>query len=404
MIVPFLLFLAVVSLVLTIYSLMRSNLKPKDIMLALLGLSLAIYQIGSVVAIGDRYFSYPHLAGIAEPFFVLLPVLVFFIIRENTGQYIQIRDGLHVLPFFTYLLIMGSFYMMSRSEKVRAYDSYLEMNPGNVWEMLLPAMSLIIVAVYVFASQRRMEDWQKKVYQWTSDPDLINYSSIDGLRWLMWSLVAMLISILFVSVGMIDGIQYYTILVLAFSFAYLRFCWSQFFTREYKIPSWVLSPPLDTHSKVVEWPECHDEADMTCTPADEGFMWKSSDGIQLSANEIRQQAWYNHLNHRLYEYQWWQEPSLSILDVSERIGLSVPLLHRLLAERERGTFFDYINRKRVEYIKKKIRESPMQQIDVQRLATMSGFRSSGSLKEVFSYYTGSSLKTYRRLSSIAYNH
>jgi len=401
--IVFLLFLGVMALFVTLGSLLRVSKGRQYILLGIFGVSLATYLIGSAIAVGDYYVRYPHLAGIGDPFFVLLPALVYLVIKEILGEQIKIRDGIHILPFSISIGLMTPFYVLSASEKVRAYDTMLELVFQNSTDMLLPGLSVIVVAFYGFSSQRLIESWHKKVYQLSSDPDVLLHSVQDGLRWLIWSMVAMVIALLLLSIRQLDGISYHSIIAIGFGLTYLRIAFALFFKGQDQMPDWIGTRSVTSTIKPVLWPEFLDEADLSCTPADEGFTWTNSEYAQLSPYEIRQQAWHTFLDQSVNMHQWWREPDVSINDVSERIGLSEDLLKRLLLERERCTFFEYINHKRIEAIKKKITDPTFHIKDTRDLVNESGFRSLKTLKQVFLYYTGSSLKTYKRLASFASN-
>lgn len=396
-----LLLFALIALAVTLRSLIRSTVETHHLLQGFMSLGLAFYLIGTAVALGDFYFQYPHLAGIGDPFFVLLPALVYLIVRGLVGQKVQVRDVIHMIPFLVYAIIKMPFYALSASDKIQNYDIELDMVFQGIGDILLPGLGVIFVAGYGVAAQRLIEVWQNKVYQMSSNSELLNLSIQDSLRWLMWALVVMIVSILFLSVGMLDGISYRTIIVVAFSLAYFRFIWS--------IASWKqdelngILPKFIQSTGSIDWPDFQDQADLTCTPADEGFAWKDLNSAQISLYELRQQAWHQYLEQSIKSKQWWREPELNIFDVSERIGLSVELLHRLISERERCTFFEYLNRLRVQSIKKQITESTNRTLDLRTIAKESGFKDVKQMNQIFMYYTGTSLKTYNRLRSITFN-
>jgi AraC-like DNA-binding protein len=403
MIASFLLFLALGALLLSIRSLIRTSVETDHILLAILGLSLAVYQIGSALAIGDLYFNYPHLAGIGEPFFVLLPILVYLIIKERLGKGIQVRDAIHILPFVLYFILMIPFYVLPSGQKVGAYDLLLDMDFQSISDVILPGMSVLVVAGYGFASQGIVEQWQKKIDIMSADPDLLETSTQNSLRWLIWSLLAMVIAFLMMRARLLDTLECYTVIALGFSSAYLKFIWSYLFNSQAKLTEWVPIKAINSTMNPIEWPDFQDEVDLSCTPADEGFSWQDPSKARVSLYETRQQAWHQHMEQMIKLNRWWREPELTLTQVSSRLGLSADLLHRLLLERERCSFFDYINRKRVDFIKKQLAESSHQHNDLSNLALESGFRDVKTLKRVFLYYTGTSLRTYKRLCSISDN-
>jgi AraC-like DNA-binding protein len=113
-----------------------------------------------------------------------------------------------------------------------------------------------------------------------------------------------------------------------------------------------------------------------------------------------QQHWYLLLEETMTKGEWWRDPSLTIYDLSEKVGLPAPLLVRLIQDRERYTFFEYVNKLRVEAVKRQLTATRSNNVNFATLARDTGFTSRRMMNRVFSRLTGSSPKTYKRLAAV----
>lgn len=395
-----LLLLALLALVLAVVVLVRGDVTQRSILLAVLNTALAIYLIGAATMAGDAFTRFPHLARIGEPFLLLLPVLMYAYVKEFLGGGLQRADAFHLLPFVAYATLLMPFFVLPAADKIRAFDRVVSSEMTLTGGVVLLLLRLVLIGGYTVAAMRIAETWQTKVRRVSSDAGLLFPWVMGGLRQVMWALVVMTLMAFLRSIGLIDPIQYGWLAVLAFGAAWLLFGWEAFIRLEQHAPRWIWSSEKHPQVDVSDWPDADDDCDMTCTPADEGFLWQNPARAVVAPLELIQQRWQLRLQEMLMKGEWWRDPSLTIHDLAEKVGLPALFLARLIDDRERCTFFECINKIRVDQIKKCITASKTDNIDYIALAKESGFTSRRMMNSVFVRLTGSSPKTYKRLVAV----
>jgi len=395
-----LLLLALLALMLAVLVLVRGEATRRRILLAAFQTALAIYLIGAATMAGDAFTRFPHLARIGEPFLLLLPVLVFAYVKEFLGSGLQRADAFHLLPFGVYLGLNVPFYMLPAVDKIRVFDQMVSFELTSTGGVILLLVRLVVVGGYSVAAMRLAENWQGKARRVASDPAMLFSWVMSGMRQVMWALVIMTAMALLLSVGVISSIQYGWLSALTFGVAWLVFGWEAYLRMGQIAPSWILVSEKAPHVEAEAWPPIDDGDDVTCTPADEGFIWENPTRAVVAPLEMIQQHWYLLLEETMTKGEWWRDPSLTIYDLSEKVGLPAPLLARLIQDRERYTFFEYVNKLRVEAVKRQLTATRSNNVNFATLARDTGFTSRRMMNRVFSRLTGSSPKTYKRLAAV----
>jgi AraC-like DNA-binding protein len=395
-----LLLLALLALMLAVVVLVRGEVSRRRILLAAFQTALAIYLIGAATMAGDAFTRFPHLARIGEPFLILLPVLLYAYVKEFLGGGLQRTDAFHLLPFVVYATMLTPFYILPAADKIRTFDHIISSELAFTSGVILLLVRLVVIGGYSVAAMRIAENWQTKVRRVSADPGLLFPWVMGSLRQAMWALVIMTLMAFLLSIGLLDPIQYGWLAALAFGGAWLAFGWEAYVRLEQDAPRWIWSSEKTPLIEVSDWPDVDDGDDVTCTPADVGFHWVNPTRAVVTPLELIQQRWQLRLQEILMKGECWRDPSLTIHDLAEKVGLAAPFLARLIEDRERCSFFEYINKIRVDQIKKRITASKTDNIDYTSLAKESGFTSRRLMNRVFVRLTGSSPKTYKRLAAV----
>ncbi len=395
-----LLLLALLALVLAFVALVRGDVSRRSILLAVLNTTLAIYLIGAATMAGDAFIRFPHLARIGEPFVLLLPVLVYAYVKEFLGGGLQRTDAFHVLPFVVYAVVMAPFFALPSTDKIRAFDRIVSTELTSTGGVINLLVRLVIVGGYSVAAMRLAENWQTKLRRVSADPALLFPWVMGSIRQIMWALVILTLMALLLSVGIIDPVQYGWLAALAFGAAWFIFGWEAFLRIDEKAPGWILASEKSPHVDADNWPDVDDDGDVTCTPADAEFLWENPARAIVTPLEMTQQRWHLCLTETMRQGEWWRDPSLTIHDLAQQVGLPSPLLARLIEDRERCSFYEYVNRIRVEQLKKCITALKSTDIDYTSLAREFGFSNRRMMNRVFVRLAGSSPKTYKRLAAV----
>lgn len=395
------LLLALPALVLAAIVLVRGELNRRRLLLASFQVALAVYLIGAATMAGDAFTRFPHLARIGEPFVLLLPVLIYAYVKEFLGGGLQRADAFHLLPFAVYVALLTPFYSLSATDKIRAFDQIVASELASAGGVILLLLRLVVVGGYTVAAMRLAEGWQGRVRRVASDPALMYPWVMSVLRQIMWALVITTLMALLLTVDIIGSMQFGWLTALVLGTAWLIFGWESIIRLDQEAPAWIQATERTPDVPAIDWPDLDDGDDVTCTPADEGFQWENPTRAVVSPAEIIRERWHLRLEEHMMRGEWWREPSLSLHDVAQRIGLGVPLLAKLIEDRERCSFYEYVNRIRVEQLKKCITAMKTSDIDYAALAKEYGFTSRRMMNRVFIRLTGSSPKTYKRLAAFA---
>lgn len=396
-----LLLLALPALVLAAIVLVRGELNRRRLLLASLQVALAVYLIGAATMAGDAFTRFPHLARIGEPFVLLLPVLVYAYVKEFLGGGLQRADAFHLLPFAVYVALLTPFYSLSATDKIRAFDQIVASELASAGGVILLLLRLVVVGGYTVAAMRLAEGWQGKVRRVASDPALMYPWVMSVLRQIMWALVITTLMALLLTVDIIGSMQFGWLTALVLGTAWLIFGWESIIRLDQEAPAWIQATERTQEIPAADWPDLDDGDDVTCTSADEGFMWQNPLRAVVSPLEAVQERWHLRLKEQMTAGAWWRDPGLTIHQVADRTGLPTPLLARLIEDRERCAFFEYVNKMRVEAVKKQLSATKSDNIDYTTLARSNGFGSRRLMNRVFIRLTGSSPKTYKRLAAFA---
>ena len=91
------------------------------------------------------------------------------------------------------------------------------------------------------------------------------------------------------------------------------------------------------------------------------------------------------------------EPQLKIEDVAKRLDISVHKASQIINSKSNNSFFDFVNRYRVEYFKKLLSDPDKRKFTILALGIESGFNSKASMNRVFKNFVGQSPKEFQKL-------
>lgn len=395
-----LLIFAVAALAMAIIVLVKdTNSSRRRLILAVLCTSLAIYLVGSAVTAGEMYSRFPHLLRISEPFILILPVMMYAYVKDGIGGGLQRADAFHALPFAVYVVWLIPFYMSSGFDKVRLHDLHIDGSLSTTGGIIILVVKLVVIGGYTVATLRISEDWQQKIRKRASNPVLLQHWLPQTMRVMMWSLVTATLFATLLAAGFLDFLLYDWLTTLAIGSALFFFTWNAVVHIDDSILDHVFGVRNASQSTSEGWPDLIVDCDITCTPADEAFRWINPALPIITEEEMLQQRWYQKLDETMTEQYWWKETELSSELVANRIGLSETLVQKLIENQSRCSFFDYVNRKRVTEIKRNLAQRRNSAIDYNQLAIDCGFQNQKAMNRVFVRETGTSPKTFRRLSS-----
>ncbi len=319
--------------------------------LLLIDLSLIVFRIhyliyGIFELVGTQFF----LTG---PFLLLLGPFLFFYLRAivHPGSTITRRDFSHFVVFLVYVLLMITIYLFGKDSD---YAVFLERIVGSPWFFLVLQFGYYLVATNKLIRQHKRNLTEK-------------FSNVEGmdaswLKLILWIFVIILAFITVAVPSLIHGIGFTTYKTTSAIF-YSAIC---FFISYKGLNQRV---PVD-----VEIP-----SNGNTTVADDATIQRHKEKL-LTHLEVNKP----YLN-----------PELTLTDLAKQIDMSRNQLSQVINLGIGDNFYNFINKFRVEEVKKLIKEDPSRQYKIMSLANDAGFNSKSSFNNIFKKMTGLTPSEYR---------
>ena len=112
-------------------------------------------------------------------------------------------------------------------------------------------------------------------------------------------------------------------------------------------------------------------------------------------NEDKAPALIRELDRLMSEEKLFLDPELTLLQLSQRLGIPAHQASQLLNQHKGQTFFDFINSLRVEYFKLAITNPANEHLSLLAIALDSGFNSKAAFNSVFKRVTGMTPSQYK---------
>lgn len=344
---------------------------------------LVVFFISSVFFL-LYYYGYLHrlrvIGAIAILFgngagFLLGPVLLFYI-KSLVQKKQKILNSLylHLIPFYLFWILVSLPVSLSLGANIfRTYhESYLVIAD---YINLVENIYFMIYAVYSLRLARQIN----KVYK-------ESYSNLEkgNLKWAEYLIIGLMAIIFLDSLFSIYELIFPVIswnigTIIAFLFVafYLVLGYKGMFQANILLPEFLFSETLinETQEKLKEQK-----------------LIRQLD--TLSEMEIRQLK--KKLHTLLEQEKIYLNDTLSLLDLSRKLGISDKKLSELLNQHLNVSFYNFINEYRVAEVKRRLQSGDNEKYTLLGIAFESGFQSKASFNRVFKQKTGMSPSKYRK--------
>ncbi len=344
---------------------------------------LVVFFISSVFFL-LYYYGYLHrlrvIGAIAILFgngagFLLGPVLLFYI-KSLVQKKQKILNSLylHLIPFYLFWILVSLPVSLSLGANIfRTYhESYLFIAD---YINLVENIYFMIYAVYSLRLARQIN----KVYK-------ESYSNLEkgNLKWAEYLIIGLMAIIFLDSLFSIYELIFPVIswnigTIIAFLFVafYLVLGYKGMFQANILLPEFLFSETLinETQEKLKEQK-----------------LIRQLD--TLSEMEIRQLK--KKLHTLLEQEKIYLNDTLSLLDLSRKLGISDKKLSELLNQHLNVSFYNFINEYRVAEVKRRLQSGDNEKYTLLGIAFESGFQSKASFNRVFKQKTGMSPSKYRK--------
>lgn len=319
--------------------------------LLLIDLSLIIFRVHYLMyylfdILGTHFF-------ITGPFLLLLGPFLYFYLRSIVipGTGIGRKDYGHFIVFAVYMLLVTSIYITGKDSD---FSALLRQVVGSPWLFLV-----LQFAYYLVQTQRLIKVHKKSIVE--------KFSNVEGmdaswLQYFIWVFVAILVFITVAIPSIIHGIGFSTYKTTSAIFYSLVLFFIAYKGLKQRVP---------VPAEVI--------------PESNGVT-SDSDTLPLQKEKL--------LKH-IAENKPYLNPELTLVELAAQLDMGRNQLSQVINLGVGGNFYNFINKFRVEEVKRLIKEDPNRQFKIMSLASEAGFNSKSSFNHIFKKMTGLTPSEYR---------
>ena len=371
---------ALQGLLLAAVLLAQPSKRTANRLLAALMASFTVYLAGMVYYSTGLVRDYPHLFGFSYPTPWLFGPLVYLyaVTASDSDRRIRARDALHFLPAILVVVVSLPIYSMSGSDKLAVYDRMLAGDVPTVLRTIDPTKYLSGVA-YSAATVAFLRQHRRRIEHSYSTTERVN------LRWLLWLSGADAATwVLAVSTRIADLLPHaaqrngdplvaLAIALLVYGIGYMGLRQPEIHRYDAAQPTGVVAPTP---------PQTSDDGQTRY----EHSGLRDGEAAKLKAELLA-------LMSREHPYR---DADLTLSDLAERLDTTPHKLSQVLNAELAETFYDFVNRHRVEEVRRRLVESKSKQLNVLAVAMDAGFSSKSTFNHVFKKLTGETPTTFRK--------
>ncbi|WP_319480220.1 helix-turn-helix domain-containing protein [uncultured Draconibacterium sp.] len=360
------------------YIIAHNRLKDtKSVVLGLLTFVLSLSLLGGIYGMSGFYKSFPHFTNVADPMFLLYGPLLFIYIFVLTQNRLPRNYVLHGLPFLIYIISFIPLYLKSAEEKIE-WAEYIFLNDHVPLKgLLMQLLRVVHISIYIVLSLVAVKNYQTKIKDNFSDIEKISLNQAKNiLYFFLFALVVACISFVFgyvlsYSFSLSNNIIGLVIGIIIFALAYSTW-------NKKNIQEMVASKGGDKTEKPIEAPQ------------------KTKGRSVFVLTEEQLEEYGGRLETAIEEEKVYTENELSLAELSKKINIQAYQLSELISRLYNESFFDFINRHRIEEIKARIEDPESDSYSLLGIAMDSGFNSKSSFNTAFKKFTGLTPSEYRK--------
>ncbi len=359
----------------------RAN-RSANRLLAALMLTFSVYLVSSVYYAAGWIAPFPHFFGVAYPLPLVFGPLVYLyaVQASNRNRRFGFRDLLHFVPIATVVLATLPIYLKTGPEKIELYH---QLQQGHVPRLLVVIDSLKYVSGVSYTAVTLLHLRRHRATVMNS------YSTLErvNLRWLwrlagtgatIWAVATILelSTLLHLSLQPASGLVALGIAITVYGIGYMGL-------RQPEIFNFVTasdpSPPAPPASPVL------------VSPAEQRARYERSGLGQPEAAALKDALLRTMERERPY-----QNSELTLADLAATLDTSAHTLSEVLSQQVGVTFYDFVNRYRVEDVQRRVADTRFRNLTLLALALDAGFASKSTFNNVFKKHTGQTPSEYRR--------
>ena len=302
------------------------------------------------------------------------PVLVTYglILLDGNNRYFNRWLWIYIYPIIYSIFILLDVFVF---EKYTTFDEIQELffNPNPYKTFFYLTQYLYVIALLIWLL-KKLNRYTSSIKNYYSSIENIN---LNWFRFFIQSLLGLTIFGFVVfslfSLGVIEdieipfGLEYVLFIIVLFYFCYNGI-------RQYSL--------VNLNSNYI----------------DGGVSPETPKKKYLSSNLDKESidVHFRNITQLFDEEKLFLEPQLKIEDIATRLDISIHKVSQIINSKSNKSFFDFVNRYRVEYFKKLLSNPNNRKFTILALGIESGFNSKASMNRVFKNFVGQSPKEFQK--------
>ncbi len=369
----------------------RAN-RTANRLLAALVFAFTIHLVASVYYAAGLVARLPYFFGVSYglPWLYGPLAYLYAVAASDRSRRLTRRDALHLVPFALVLIATFKFYLLSGPEKVALFDRIRRGAAPRVLQILDPTKYLSGIA-YTIGTAMLLMRHRRRVKE--------SYSTIErvNLHWLLLLLGAAAAIWLVATVSELviaaspdagrrggDDVVALAIALFVYAIGYMGLRQPEIFRFELVDETAPQALPPSLPAVVVEPREAVPPT-VSTTMRYERSGLGPNEAAALKASLLAVMA-----ADRPY-----RDPDLTLASLAGQLDTSPHKLSEVLNSELSQTFYDFVNRYRIEEVRRRLTDDGSKHLTVLALAMDAGFASKSTFNQVFKKYTGQTPSKYR---------
>ena len=375
----------------------RNNRRPNRF-LSLLMLFYSLFIIGSVLSAQNFFLEHPYYFGILGGLPFLFGPLHYLYAKFLVSPELKFNKicWLHFLPFLIYRIYYLGYYFLSREEMI-TFIKNLKVENRPLIENIFTYGVITQGLVYMVITLRLWANHSKRIKECFSaieKIDLIWLRNITILTLSVWMVVLIVHTTIRITGETLfihhDQIISAATSILIYTMGYLGLKQVVIFSSTNlidQVPVSLLNNEIKGKRK-------------TRTPNDLSPQSDNVDQVKYEKSGLSEQKAKEHLSE-LINLMEKEKPfinsNLTLQDLSQKLSISTHNLSEIINSQLKKSFFDFINKYRVDEVKKALADPQKKNYTLLAIALDSGFNSKSSFNSIFKKHTNMTPSEYKNV-------
>lgn len=303
--------------------------------------------------------------SVGDPTFFLVAPLLWFYTKELTGERVKLswKSVLHFLPFLSIIILSLSFSHIESESIVQVLQN------SRGFGILLFWIGIVVqFSGYLWAIQQK---WIK--YQHTLEQEVSNTENVS-ISWVRFFMAV-------------------------FLFINLLFLFCLFMVIHFKDRSWqgnAIALTFSVSIFALGYKGIRQKEIFNTTLLNESGNDQNAEAIKQTEPAKFDQALIDRLLNFMNEQKPYLDPELTLSDLSKSLQISRGVLSQMINTGLGDNFYNFINKYRVEEVKKLMTDPMMKNLNLLGLALEAGFKSKSTFNLIFKRFTGLTPSEYKK--------